>query len=92
MFLGSTRGPDAGVYVVSLDGVQSKFDGYTSSAESNCSFTFSQTSLSAGFHNLTVSFVGPSPQSQAQSQSQGSFELNSIQSVFETVIEMLKSY
>ena len=83
MFLGSTRGPDAGVYVVSLDDSQTEFDGFTSSAENSCSYTWSKTGLSAGIHNLTVSFVGPSPQSS--SQTQASFELNSIQCVFETV-------
>jgi hypothetical protein len=77
MFLGSSQGPDAGVYVVSLDNAQTKLDGFTNSAENNCSFTYSQRNLSAGFHNLTVSFLGASPQSS--SQSQASFELNSIQ-------------
>jgi hypothetical protein len=60
--------------------VQTKLDGYTTSADNSCSFTWSQTNLGAGFHNLTVSFVGPSLQSS--SQSQGSFELNTFQSVF----------
>ena len=80
MFLGSTRSREAGVYVVALDNVQTRVDGFTPSAETGCSFTWSQTNLSAGYHNLTVSFVGPSPQSP--SQSQGSFEMNTLQSVF----------
>ena len=82
MFLGSTQGPDAGVYVVSLDNAQTKLDGFTPSAETNCSFTWSQRDLSAGFHNLTVSFVGRSTESSSQDQAQASFELNSIQCVF----------
>jgi hypothetical protein len=77
VFLGSSQGPDAGVYVVSLDNAQTKLDGFTNTAQNNCSFTYSQTNLSAGYHNLTISFLGASPQSS--SQSQASFELNSIQ-------------
>ena len=82
MFLGSTQSPEAGVYVVTLDEVQTKLDGFTTSADNGCSFTWSQTNLGPGFHNLTVSFMGPSPQSSSQS---GSFELNTFQYVFETV-------
>jgi len=82
VFLGSSRSPEAGVYVVTLDGVQTKIDGFTNEADNTCSFTWSQTNLGPGFHNLTVSFVGPSPQSSSQ---QGFFELNSMQYVFEMV-------
>jgi hypothetical protein len=82
VYLGSSRSQDAGVFVVALDNVQTKIDGFSASADSSCSFTWSQSGLAAGFHNVTVSFVGPSPQSQAQS---GSFELNTIQYVFETL-------
>ena len=82
MFLGSTRSPEAGVYVVTLDDEQTKLDGFTNSTDNGCSFTWSQTNLVAGFHNLTVSFLGPSPQSPSQS---GSFELNTLQYVFETI-------
>jgi hypothetical protein len=82
VFLGSTRGPEAGVYVVTLDNAQTKLDGFTTATENSCSYTWSQTELSAGFHNLTVSFVGRSPEASSQSQAQASFELNTIQSVF----------
>jgi len=80
VFLGSTRSPEAGVYVVTLDNVQTKLDGFTTSADNSCSLTWSQTNLDAGFHNLTVSFIGPSPQSPSES---GSFELNTFQLVAE---------
>ena len=78
MYLGSSRSPDAGIFVVALDGVQTEIDGFSASADSSCSFTWSQTDLASGYHNLTISFVGPSPQSQAQS---ASFELNNFQYV-----------
>ena len=81
VYLGSTRSPDAGLFVVALDGVQTEIDGFSATADNNCSFTWSQSNLSPGDHNLTVSYVGPSPQSQAQS---GSFELNNFQYVSET--------
>jgi len=82
VFLGSTRSPEAGVYVVTLDGVQTKIDGFTNEVDNNCSLTWSQQNLGEGVHNLTISFVGPSSQSVSQ---QGSFELNTFQYVFETV-------
>ena len=80
VYLGSTRSPDAGVFVVALDGVQTEIDGFSATADNNCSFTWSQSNLSPGDHNLTVSYVGASPQSQTQS---GSFELNNFQYVSE---------
>jgi hypothetical protein len=80
VFLGSTRSPEAGVYVITLDNVQTKLDGFTTSVDNSCSITWSQTNLDAGFHNLTVFFMGPSPQSSSQS---GSFELNTLQLVAE---------
>ena len=84
MFLGSTQGPEAGVYVVTLNDMQTKLDGFTNSTDNtgSCSFTWSQTNLEAGIHNLTISFLGPSPESSTQS---GSFELNTFQYVFEMV-------
>ena len=82
MYLGSSRSQNAGLFVVELDGVQTKIDGFSTEAESSCSFTWSQSDLGAGYHNLTVSYVGPSPQSTTQS---GSFELNSFQYVSETL-------
>jgi hypothetical protein len=81
VYLGSSRNADAGVFVVVLDGVQTKIDGFASSSDDSCSYTWSQTQLAAGFHNLTVSLVGPSP--QAPIASDGSFELNNIQYVSE---------
>jgi hypothetical protein len=80
VYLDSSRSQDAGVFVVALDDVQTKIDGFSASGESSCSFTWSQLNLSAGFHNVTVSYVGPSSQSQTQS---GSFELNGFQYVSE---------
>ena len=82
MYLGSSRSQDAGLFVVDFDNVQTKIDGFVTETDSSCSYTWSQTKLSAGYHNLTVSYVGPSPQSQAQA---ASFELNSLQYVFETL-------
>jgi hypothetical protein len=82
VYLGSSRSQDAGLFVVELDGVQTKIDGFSAEANSGCSFTWSQLDLPAGYHNLTVSYVGPSPQSTIQS---GSFELNSFQYVSETL-------
>jgi len=81
VYLGSSRSQDAGIFVVAFDEVQTKIDGFSASAESSCSFTWSQLNLTAGFHNVTVSFVGPSPQSQTQAF--GSFELNTFQLVAE---------
>jgi len=82
VYLGSSRGQDAGLFVVELDGVQTKIDGFSEEVDTSCSFTWSQSELGTGYHNLTVSFVGPSPQSQIQS---GSFELNTFQYVSETL-------
>ena len=82
MYLGSSRSQDAGLFVVDLDAVQTKIDGFSAATDSSCSYTWSQTKLSAGYHNLTVSYIGPSPQSQSQA---ASFELNSFQYVFETL-------
>ena len=83
MYLGSSRSQDAGLFIVELDSVQTEIDGFSTQAETSCSYTWSQTELGAGYHNLTVSYIGPSPQSQ--SQSIGSFELNSFQYVSETL-------
>ena len=83
MYLGSSRNQDAGIFVVDLDDVQTKIDGFSAETDSSCSFTWSQSKLGAGYHNLTVSYIGPSPQSQ--SQQSGSFELNSLQYVSETL-------
>ena len=80
--MGSSRNQDAGVFAVVLDDVQTEIDGFSATAENSCSFTWSQINLSKGYHNLTVSYVGTSPQSQAQGQS-GSFELNNFQYVFQ---------
>jgi hypothetical protein len=33
VYLGSSRGPEAGVYVVTLDNAQTKLDGFTATAE-----------------------------------------------------------
>ena len=78
MYLGSSRSQDAGLFVVALDDVQTEIDGFSPTADNNCSYTWSQSNLSKGYHNLTISYVGPSPQSQTQS---GSFELNNFQYV-----------
>jgi len=77
IYLGSTRDANAGVFVVMLDNVQTKIDGFSASSDDSCAFTFSKEDLSAGFHNLSVSYVGRSP--QAPDTSSGSFELNGIQ-------------
>lgn len=82
MYLGSTQGPDAGVFVVILDNLQTKIDGFAALTDNSCSFTWSKSGLDAGLHNLTVSYVGPSPQSQ---QASGSFELNGIQYVIQNL-------
>jgi len=82
VYLGSSRSQDAGLFVVELDGVQTKIDGFSEEADTSCSFTWSQSELGVGYHNLTVSFIGPSPQSSTQS---GSFELNTFQYVSETL-------
>jgi hypothetical protein len=87
IYLGSSRDADAGVFVVMLDDVQTKIDGFSAKTDSSCSFTFSKSDLSAGFHNLSVSYVGRSP--QASDQSAGSFELNSIQYVLEALAAAL---
>jgi hypothetical protein len=89
VYLDSTRDQNAGVFVVVLDDLQSKIDGYAASEESGCSFTWAQTSLSAGFHNLTIVVDGPSP--QAPSTSPGLFQLNGIQYVFLSHITLFRS-
>jgi hypothetical protein len=85
--LGSSRDANAGVFVVMLDNVQTKIDGFSPTEEGSCAFTFSKSDLSAGFHNLSVSFVGRSP--QAPDTSSGSFELNGIQYVSLIIAEAL---
>lgn len=80
MYLDSSRNPNAGEFVVILDSLQTKIDGYSATGDSACAFTWSKADLPAGLHNLTVSYVGPSP--QAQGVSTGSLELNGIQYVF----------
>jgi hypothetical protein len=77
--VGSSRNPNAGIFVVILDELQTEIDGYSATPDNGCSFTFSKTALAAGLHNLTISFLGPSP--QAQSESSSSFELNGFQYV-----------
>jgi len=79
VYLDSTRDPNAGVFIVNIDNVQMKIDGYAASTQNACSFTWSKAGLTAGFHNLTIVFDGPSPQSPAKAP--GSFELNGIQYV-----------
>jgi hypothetical protein len=79
IYLGSTQNSNAGVFVVVLDGVQTKIDGFSDTNEDSCSLTYSKTGLAAGIHNLTISYVGPSP--QAPTASDGTFQLNSIQYV-----------
>jgi hypothetical protein len=81
VYLSSTRNSHAGVFVAVLDGIQTKIDGYSASADESCSYTFSQSQLTAGFHNLTVSLVGPSPQAPMASDGDGAFQLNDIQYV-----------
>ena len=83
VYLGSSRSQDAGVFVVSLDDEQTEIDGYTVTADNNCSYTWSKPNLSKGYHNLTISYIGKSPQSQSQS---ASFELNNFQYVSETLL------
>jgi len=81
VYLGTTRNSEAGLFVVILDGVQTKIDGFSKSNDPNCAITWSKTGLDAGFHNLTVSFLSRSP--QAPDGNSGSLELNNFQLVAE---------
>jgi hypothetical protein len=77
VYVDFTQGPDAGVFLVELDGVQGEIDAYSNSTPTSCSFPWSKTGLAAGLHNLTIVFTGPSPQSPTMTP--GSFELNGIE-------------
>ena len=84
MYLETSRNSHAGMFVVNFDGEQTKVDGFSAVDNSSCWFTWLKDGLTAGFHNLSIAFESPSPQSETSTP--GELEINSIQYVSESFL------